>query len=267
MVSRTWYAQRSFLRKVYNRDVNNYFKDVPQTDDNLGISSTRQEVKSACLIRPKDSQNMALIKMLTFYNVVQQLPYTPQFFGLPIQTFIDTQRNKAQIIIQFREKRSDAGENNRIPATAQVSFRIEETSWTQSKVQQWANTIKSAFATPRFSWKKGRTLYNYWDPAGGWNFQLRANSETEAKSVIEKCFSAKGAGSPDYEEFLKEQKDNRNYGVAETVTIMGETKKKPKLRPIATVYFAWAELVIPGYGENIILVDVTGTKAKAIEYA
>ena len=48
---------------------------------------------------------------------------------------------------------------------------------------------------------------------------------------------------------------------------MGETIKKPKKRPIATVKFAYAELFIPGTTKPIILVDRTGTKAGAIKIA
>lgn len=259
-ISRAWYAQKNFLRKTHNKNVNAYFKDVPEVDDNLGIGTTRREAKSACLIRPKDSQNMALLKVITFYNVVQKVQFSPQFFGLPIQTFIDTQRNKPQIIVHFQEKKTDAANNDRIPARSQVAFRLEEQSWTEAKIDNWAQKVKTAFAVPRFSYKKGTLLFTYTDKQDGWIFQLYTQSELEAKSVIEKCFQARSAGTPDYTTFLTQHQDNKNYSSPEFVSVLGESRRKPRRRPVATVWFAYAELLIPGLPDTITLVDVTGQR-------
>lgn len=268
MASREWHRQKDFLRKNHNRYVNTYFRDVPEVDDSLTIGTTRKEAKYACLIKPKDSQNMALLKMQTFIHVIQKAHLEPKFWGLPLQTFIDTTKHKAQVIIQLREKKYEAYDNDRLPLSAQVSFRVmDEESWSSSEVNSLANRIKSDWATPPFSFYKGTTMYTYKDLKNGWNFQILADSETEAKSVIEKCFDTQNAGVPDWGEYLKTHTTEKNYVTAEYITVMGEQIRKPRRRPKGRVYFAWAELLIPGLPEPLTLCDVTGTRPRAITVA
>lgn len=264
MISRIWKAQRDFLKKTYNQDVNSYFRDIPDTDDNLSINTPRKAAKSACLIRPKDSQNIALLKMMTFYHIVQKVHLSPQIWGLPTQIFLDTQKHKSQVILLFKEKQLDAYRNERIPITAQVSFRVEETEFTESKVKALAKKIKTLLTKPNYSFSKGQKLFTYNDHAGGWAFQLYVTSESEAKQVIGKCFEIKDAGTPDWDKYLKEHIDNKNYSRRETIRIMGETIKKPRKRPLGTVYFAYAELLIPHLPEPITLVDTTGTRPRSL---
>jgi hypothetical protein len=263
-ISRAWYYQRKFLRKVYNRYVNQYFSDVPDVDDQLDASTTRREVKSACLIRPKDSQNMAILKIMTFYNVVQKVQFEPQYYGIGIQPFLDQLRHKAQIILHFKEKKTTAFDNNRIPAKSQVSFRLFEDTWTTSKVQSWANTIKNEFATPVFSYTKGTLNFSYKDHGKGFNFQLYTQSETDAKNVISKCFAARNEGTPDWENYLKLHQDNKNWSQVQYKTVLGESRRLPRKRPIAEVYFQYAELLIPDLGETITLVDRSGQRPEPI---
>ena len=72
-VSKNWSNLRSFLRKSYNKEVNEWFRDEPDpVPDN---STSRKNAKRACLILPKETQNTALLKALTF------TPYHVAFSG------------------------------------------------------------------------------------------------------------------------------------------------------------------------------------------
>lgn len=117
-----------------------------------------------------------------------------------------------------------------------------------------------------FFYKKGRLAWTYWDDEKGYRFTIYADDETNAKKIIEQTIRIQDDVEPDWENKLREHKSSVNYSQPGTVRVMGETIRKPKKRPIATVKFSYAELFIPGLIKPIILLDRTGTKATALRY-
>ncbi len=117
-----------------------------------------------------------------------------------------------------------------------------------------------------FFYKKGRTRYTYVDKQLGYYFQINADDETNARKIIEQVIRIQDDTEPDWENKFKTHIDDINYANPGTVRVLGETIRKPKKRPIATVRFAYAELFIPGLIKPIILLDRTGTKATALRY-
>ena len=104
-VSNNWKNLRDFLRKSYNREVLSYFGDVDDpTPDN---STPRKQAKRACLILPKESQNMALLKMLTFRFTVQRVHLRPDVYGVPKGTLEAERKFKPQIVLEFLEDEID----------------------------------------------------------------------------------------------------------------------------------------------------------------
>ncbi len=104
-ISRSWQNLKDFLRKTYNREVNEWFRDEPDPiPDN---STSRKQAKRACLITSRDSQNMALLKSLTFRYVVQRVHLVPDVFGTPVGNFDATRKHKPQVFLEFLEDELD----------------------------------------------------------------------------------------------------------------------------------------------------------------
>lgn len=167
--------------------------------------------------------------------------------------------------LHFREDKYESATNGRRPARSEVSFRWREDDYSTANVNSLATKILNDLARPVVFYKKGRTRYTYVDKALGYYFQVNADTEADAKKVIEATIRIQDDTEPDWENNFKEHKDNKNYTLRETVRVMGELIVKPKKRPIATVKFAYAELFIPGVQKPIILVDGTGIKAGALK--
>jgi len=192
-VSRNWSNQRSFLRKTYNREVNEWFRDVEDAvPDN---ASSRKQAKRACLILPKETQNMALIKMLTFRYECQRTHLRPAIYGTPIGSFDKQRKHKPQIVLEFREDDLDV-EAGFSPLDGRISYRLmNESSETITKTELTtiANRIKTQFGgTTPYIWKKGKDLASYVDKNNGYQFQLLVRSKEDAKNLIEKVLATNG---------------------------------------------------------------------------
>lgn len=262
-ISRQWQLIRSFLIKTHNPRVRDYFRDLSAVADD-DLSTGRSAARRTCLIDNDDSQNIALGKLLIFRDVVAKDYEKPRFWGLDTLEYLETVSHRPKVTLTFHEKKVDAFNNSRIPIRGVISCRLRDTDYTKTKVNALANTIYNSFVTPIFYYRRGTLLYLYKDLALGYNFQLRVYSEAEAKSVITQFFTIQGDGTPDWENKLKLQSDNKNYSTRESEVIMGDVVYKPRIRPVGTVHFSYAELVIPGLSEPITLVDVTGTRPRAI---
>lgn len=269
----SWQHLLSVYMSIHNKMVKREFTDLPSdTEEQLeDFSVARSSIRTGCLIKIGDSAVIVILRLFLFYVIVRKArDFHPPIYGMPSQEIYETFDSKGlnypQIILHFAETRYDAATNQRMPATAQISVRWRETNISTAELRALATKIKSIFATPPYKWQKGREIYTYYDRSKGYYFQVYAYSETEAKNVIGKVWEIQDTGVPDWENRLRKHTDDKNWNFQQTFTILGEIRKKPKRRPIATVEFTHAEVNIPGLLDSVILIDLTGTYPGAIEY-
>ncbi|WP_013323848.1 hypothetical protein [Gloeothece verrucosa] len=102
VVSKNWVYQRKFLQLTYNKEVNEYFRDID--DEELDtLNQPRKIAKRACLILPSDTQNMALIKMNTFWYVVQRIQDKPAVMGMTKGEYDQQFKYRPEIHFYFRQ--------------------------------------------------------------------------------------------------------------------------------------------------------------------
>lgn len=266
-VSREWANQKSFLRKVYNREVNEWFRDV---DDPLPDNSTsRKQAKRACLIRPKDSQNMSLIKMQTFRQLVQQTHLRPDVYGIPIEPYQEKVTFRPQIHLFFKQDSSAVTDGKRA-IEGQISFRlVNETSatMTESKARALALKLKNEFALNNgYIWKKGKFKCVYKDVSNGLDLSILSISKTEGIEVIQKmCDVTDAIYNADY---LRVSEPERN-SVTSPITsslVYGKQRRDKRWRPVANVRFQYAVLTVHGMNHRIVLVDRTNRYLDAYQW-
>ena len=257
---------QSFCRRYFNRVVREHFTDITNDDpDTLDIDAPRQLSKRLCTHKDDDSFMLTLGRLLLWWFEMKGL-FDEPFYGIPSTEFQINYTIFPQLKLHFREDKYEAAINNRRPARSEVSVRQREDNYSTTNINTLATKIKNDFATGvPFNYRKGREIWTYIDKIKGYYFKVPADSELDAKKIIEAAYRIQDDVEPDWSEFLKKNTSEKNYSIQEYVLVMGENVKKPKRRPIARVHFAYAELFIPGKTQPIILVDRTGTKAGALK--
>lgn len=250
-VSDEWEFTRSFLRKTYNREVNEYFADIDP--EYVGDNATgRTAAKRSCLILPNESQNRAMLKMLTFRYVIQQVHLRPAVFGLPVTTFQENVRYLPQIIIHYRERSDIARANNRYPLRARYAVRYRGDVSDAADLSRLETRIKQIFDTPTHHFDKGRYKFSYRDKEKGYELIVTAASESDAKSVIENLLDI-NTDTPDWDNLTKSEYTETQPLHGDTLRVGGELYRKPTARPSGKVYFQTAELSVWGMPKNKIL--------------
>lgn len=257
-ISRSWQNLKDFLRKTYNREVNEWFRDEPDPlPDN---STSRKQAKRACLITSKDSQNMTLLKTLTFRYVVQRVHLVPDVYGTPIGNFDPVRKYKPQVFFEFLEDELDI-EGGYSRVAGRFSYRLmDESSETISRTELTAiaNRIKTEFGAGNgYIWRKGKDLASYIHKNRGYNFQLLVRSKTDAKAIITKVLSTNNE-VPNWKYLSYKEADNPSETyptVPVTKTILNKTYREPRIRPIADVRFQYAYCTIWGKSKPVILFD------------
>jgi hypothetical protein len=118
-VSKNWENLQSFLRKTYNKEVNEWFKDEPDAvPDN---NTSRSQAKRACLLLPKETQNLAVLKMMTFRYVCQQVHLRPDVFGINFDNYNQDVSFRPQVRLYFRQD-SVAVADGRRPVEGEITF-------------------------------------------------------------------------------------------------------------------------------------------------
>lgn len=258
---------QSFCRRYINREVNKHFKDVDGTsDESLSRSVPRQLIKRICLHKDKDPIALTVGRLLIWWVEAKGL-FDEYIYGMPSTDFEIKHTYYPQVQLHFREDRYDAADSDRVPIRSVITFRWRETDYSQANINSLKNKIKSGFVSPVFNYGKGKDCWTYWDDQKGYRFTVYVQSEAEAKKIISQAIAIQDTEAPDWENKLREHKDNVNYTVPGTVTVMGEIRRKPRKRPVGTVKFAYAELFIPGVVKPIVLIDRSGSKVGALEYA
>jgi hypothetical protein len=250
-------------KRVVNKLVKERFKDVELADGDVDITSARGALRTACTHMENDPINLTLGRLMLFGQICGfGLDRVWDLFGGEIERHLANVTYMPQIKLFFRESEFDT-DPNFLPITATVSFRIaEETSesFTKANAEVLAKKIETNFARPTpYKWKKGRELYTYKDEMKGYNFQIYAFSESEAKRVIRDCLSINGDSFKD--ELLSFHASTQPSEAYPTLpprkNVMGEMIQQPRKRPVGTVVFRYAQLHLQGRIKPVTLVDTT----------
>ncbi len=262
-ISKEWNLIRDWLRKTYNKDVHEYFKDLPadaDPDNTTGRSST----KAACLIGARDSQGIAAQKQENFRRLkekagVNECPPSHDYQRIPGIAFSGI----PQIQLWFLEKYSTAKAGGRAnhPQESLVSFRINDDWSSDIPARTIALKIRNKFARPIFKIESGGLKVTYLDKQKGYDFRLLVLNKDEAKRVIEAVMDLNGH-SPQWK-LLKTHDSDESSITPERVRVVGETITINSVRPKTEVYFRYAIAKVPPRIEEIPLVDTTWLYPKA----
>lgn len=258
-VSSEWQFLKSFLRKTYNKEVNEYFRDVVPNEIPENIDG-RQSAKRSCLIMPNDSQNISLMKQINFYFNFHKAHLKPDVYGTPVDSFQEEVTFRPIVQLFFRQD-DEAVPDDYQPIRAQISFRLmNETSQTITKTNLTAiaNKIKTEFATGSgYVWSKGKIKRVCKDSENGLNLNILCINETDGTEIIKKIYDI-------IDKTYNEDKCstvNPERGSVNTPgnqTILNTTVKKKRWRPTANVRFTHAVALIHGLSKSVVLVDRTG---------
>ncbi|MBC7971543.1 MAG: hypothetical protein H7Z11_15715 [Verrucomicrobia bacterium] len=276
-----WEELQSVLMLIQNRVVREEFSDTssnpnwPHADANglafdaltvsnlIAIGGGRGRLRTATQLTDNDSAIETLLRLFLFYFVLRKASdLQPPIYGIPVTAFHESLKFYPQVRLYFSEDAKDV-ESGFHPVESELTFRlVTETSESVSKAEalSLARKIQSLFCTSGgFRWKKGRELWMYEDPRKGYNLQIYAWNETEAKKIIEQILDIK-SHTPEWSKYLKgtEAKGKTFATVPGMHTIYGKSIRKPRERPIAYVRFRYAELKLHGLPNDIQLVDRTG---------
>lgn len=250
-------------KRIWNKLIREYFRDVPASDLNLDITAPRQALLKACLHKEDDSLLLTIGRLQLFMHgttwMRDQYPIVAGTFLSEVDTYITY---KPKITLFFRENADDA-EADYDPATMEVSWRLhDETSQTitKAKLTTIANKIKTKFGTSSGGlFRKGRKMIRYRKIAEGYDFKLRARDLAEGKNLIQEILQINGNSLDS--EILKISEVDDEAGAFPynpgKQTILGKSRDKPRRRPMVNVRFRHAYATVHGYQTPIWLYSNT----------
>ena len=260
-----WEHLQDKIRFHHNKMVDAYFKNQADND----ISTPKSSLKHACKI--KDSDNVPMVQLrLWLFEITAGHAQSLQapIYGIPVNELQGEVVFRPQIHLHFEEKYPYIA--NRInPCVGQISFRLmTETgqTFTRSKAEQLAQSIKSEFGNPIFTWNKGKYVYHYKDVANGYHLRLYVVSKAEGERITKAVLNIRNhIFNDDYSDYVE---NSRAYPINPgNHTIYGKSVPKPIARPTVDVKFKYAQLLLHGRTKCINLVSVRGTRLReVIEY-
>jgi hypothetical protein len=254
---------QNFCQKYINKKVKEHFSDLGDERWQPDFNVDRHFTRWICTHQDKDPLTLTVGRLLVYFFKIQGLLDEP-IYAMPCTQLFDSQECLPQIIINFQESVQSARQHNRSkhPLTAQHYIRLKIDFSSEAEVQQIARKIKAVFATPIFSFDKGRLKYTYRDKSKSYFFVVTTINETEARNVIKKLLAINN-DVPDWE-LLTESRSNKDFVATRTTQVNGKRYKKPQRRPLGRVSFISAELHVDGLQGNIHLIDLGGRSRDVI---
>jgi hypothetical protein len=254
---------QNFCQKYINKKVREHFSDLGDERWQPDFNVDRHFTRWICTHQDKDPLILTVGRLLVYFFKIQGL-FDEPIYAMPCTQLFQSVQCIPQIIINFQESTQSARENNRSrhPLTAQHYIRAKVDFSSSAEVERIARKVKEVFATPIFSFDKGRIKYVYFDKANSYEFKILSNSEAQAKNVIEKLLALDNK-TPDWDFFSATTK-NRNFATTEHIIVNGKRYKKPQRRPLGKVNFISAELHVDGLPGNIRLIDLSNRSKNII---
>lgn len=254
-ISKPWQLIRSWLRRTHNKEVMEFFKDLPPNadpDNTTGRSAT----KAVCLIGANDSQGIAQLKMEIFRDYCIQVNNLANVYQQPKVDFDSGFTYKPQITLYFRQDLS-AVPDGKVPIRSSHSFRMMgETSETlrETEVERIAKAVKREMGVAGgFRWDRGKVKVVYRDLENGYDIRLLTTSEAEGIGVFRKIVAIQNHTYDD--DFVSVATAKKSFPTTPPKkTILGKLRSTPRQRPTATVRFTHATLSVWGLPNDIVLV-------------
>jgi hypothetical protein len=252
---------KDVLRKTFNALVRDEFKDLDVDDLELDIAIPRQSLKTACLIRPEDSQIAINNRMMLFYFIMRKAQDLQEpVYGMPTGTFHELRRFKPTVTLYFKEDPEDVDPDYH-PIRVQLSFRLMDDSPSKTELTTLANKVKTEFGAGNgYRFHRGKTLCSYYDPEKGYKLKVFAYSAVEGKEVIGKVLDLQNH-TPDWDKLTINENDSPSTAypiIPPTETILGKVTRLPRKRPVGYVRFQRATCAIWGLTKPVALYDRTG---------
>lgn len=259
-VSKDWTFQRRVLAKTYNPIVKEYFGDLSPSEENFDTG--RKTLLQACLIKPKDGQQIALHKMNFFYYVVLEIHTKPDIYGVPITQFKENYSYYPQVMCWWKERDDIAKANNRRPITAYCAIRYTGDLSSKADITALANKIKTTFDNPQHHWTKGRLCATYWDKKNQIEMMCYPSSQADAENLFKAMLSIRNGVTWKDDYMAIQQFPAKDWTPTDTEMIGGKSLKLPRQRLSGEVYFTHAELKHHRLKEDILLYAATAQRRR-----
>jgi hypothetical protein len=259
---------QDLIKKYMNREVREFFQDLGGEDWEPDISTTRGNLRYGCTHQDPDSLSMTLLRWMLF-NHIRTLKFQQPFYGIPVAGYHEARKFKPQVQLYFQEDEGDV-EPGYGPVTGQITFRLmnyTESTINPTVAQSLANRINSEFAIGGgYVWRKGKVMFTYTDREKGYKLQLLCRTESEGVQLVNKVLDANN-DTPDWTKsnVSENQQPAQAFPtIPELDLIYGESRRRPRRRPIADVRFQFAILNVHGLVNPVPLVDRSGIWPNAL---
>ncbi|MBE9155385.1 hypothetical protein IQ265_00795 [Nodosilinea sp. LEGE 06152] len=256
------------VRRWYNREVRNYFRDL-NIDDNWSpnLNVPRENLARACL--HLDTDNLATTHLrLELFNEIRGQAHRVPYYGIPVTSFQESRKFQPQIKLFFQEDLEDV-DPDYCPIAGEIGFRLMgSASITKAQAATLANRVKLAFGNggSGYIWRRGKDMATYNDWKKGYALQILTRSKSEARELIGKVLDVQNH-NPNWANmnYSENEEPMEAYPtIPDRDTIYGELRRLPRKRPIANVRFQYALLHIHGVAAPIVLYDRSYTYAVAL---
>lgn len=255
---------QDLIRREHNKAVRTYFKNQPDDD----ISTSKSSLKHACLIKDQDTAAMTQMRLWLFeitcgHAQALQRPV----YGIPWHEVQVERTFKPQVKLYFLEPYNFNIHGDGTPqAEGEITFRVmNESSETISRTdaETLARAIKNTFATPPFTWNKGKFKCTYSDKERGYELKLLVTSKAEGERIVRAVLDIQS--HPFDRDFLQYIDNDRTYPANPgTHRVYGRQVKKFVKRRTADVKFRYAQLLIWGKQNPVNLVAVSGSRLRSV---
>lgn len=256
-------------RKIANKIVRQYFKDITALENDLDLTTSRQALLKACLHKEDDSLMLTIGRNQLFNQYTSYArDQNPIFTGDLLNELNEEVIYKPKITLFFREDEEDA-EPGYQPMPMETSWRlVDKTSQTitKSDLTIVAQKIKAKFGGNGYIFKKGRKIVSYKQKSKGYEFLIRARTLIDGKELIRDVLSINGDSIDSSILKISEVENEADafpYNPG-TQTIIGKRYSKPRKRPLVNVRFRYAYATIYGVKQPLYLYSRTDSIPDAL---
>ncbi|MBD2425261.1 hypothetical protein [Phormidium sp. FACHB-1136] len=262
---------QAIIRRWQNRETREYFSDFGVDENWSPDLTTHRGILAKALLHEDEDPYMVTLLKCWFLEHIRSQAYRVPYYGIPVSSFQESRKFRPQVALFFQEDLADV-EPGYPPVTGEISFRLMDHTTetiTPTIAGTFANRIRTAFGVggPGYVWRKGKDMATYNDWGKGYALQILTRSESEAREVISKVLDVQN-DTPDWSKMNYSQNEAPMEAfptIPGNDFIFGQTRRRPRKRPIASVRFQTALLHVHGLPNPVVLYDRSGVHPTALE--